>query len=183
MLIQLFILGVLSESNYHPYFIKKLFKSFVGVDPSFKMSDGKLYYHFDSLEKKGYIEKKEVVQTDNRPEKTVFAITEDGKAYMVELIYKTFNNINISNVNSLYIPILFLKFVDLNRVIILLDQAIQKESKRIDSLLAAGNNPSVLHVEHIQLIVRHADHQLHENLRWLEDIRDSLIEYMANKDQ
>ncbi|VEI07159.1 hypothetical protein [Kurthia zopfii] len=102
---------------------------------------------------------------------------------MVELIYKTFNNINISNVNSLYIPILFLKFVDLNRVIILLDQAIQKESKRIDSLLAAGNNPSVLHVEHIQLIVRHADHQLHENLRWLEDIRDSLVEYMSNKDQ
>ncbi|VEI07153.1 hypothetical protein [Kurthia zopfii] len=55
MLIQLFILGVLSENNYHPYFIKKLFKSFVGVDPSFKMSDGKLYWNGNSKLNKNYM--------------------------------------------------------------------------------------------------------------------------------
>ncbi|GED19528.1 hypothetical protein KGI01_12690 [Kurthia gibsonii] len=57
MLIQLFILGILSENNYHPYFIKKLFTNIVDIDPSFKLSDGKLYYHFDSLEKKDILKK------------------------------------------------------------------------------------------------------------------------------
>ncbi|GED19527.1 hypothetical protein [Kurthia gibsonii] len=40
---------------------------------------------------------------------------------MVELIYKTFNLINLADVQSLYIPILFLKYADLKRVIGLLD--------------------------------------------------------------
>lgn len=178
MLIQLFILGILSENNYHPYFIKKLFTNIVDIDPSFKLSDGKLYYHFDSLEKKGYIKKIEVIHTENRPEKSVYAITDAGRAYMVELIYKTFNLINLADVQSLYIPILFLKYVDLKRVIGLLDQAIERESKRIDSIIEAGSHPSVKDVDHIQLIIRHADRQFNENLKWLQDIRDAIAEHI-----
>lgn len=60
------------------------------MEDTVKINDGTLYYNFEVLLKKGLIRKVEVVQTDNRPEKTTYSITEDGVKMLEEGIYDSF---------------------------------------------------------------------------------------------
>ncbi|MEK4137559.1 hypothetical protein MHB75_05445 [Kurthia sp. FSL E2-0154] len=47
-----------------------------------------------------------------------------------------------------------------------------------ESIIEAGSHPSVKDVDYIQLIIRHADRQFNENLKWLQDIRDAIAEHI-----
>ncbi|WP_258848465.1 helix-turn-helix transcriptional regulator [Staphylococcus saprophyticus] len=53
------------------------------------LTESKLYYHFDSLKKKGLIEVTQTIREENRPDKQIFAITDQGKDALPSMIYKT----------------------------------------------------------------------------------------------
>ena len=63
MSLQIFILGLLSEGEHHPYDIKK--QVFKPLENTITINDGTLYYNFEVLLKKGYIRKIKVVQSEN----------------------------------------------------------------------------------------------------------------------
>lgn len=79
MSIQVFILCKLIEGNNYPYKLKKLLSHPIPFDEFGGLTESKLYYHFDSLAKHGFIETVEVIKEDHRPDKQVFGITNKGR--------------------------------------------------------------------------------------------------------
>ncbi|SDF91870.1 Transcriptional regulator PadR-like family protein [Fontibacillus panacisegetis] len=83
--IRLSILGLLLEENLHPYEISLRMKErFLDQKGQFKI--GSLYYAVDQLEKQSYIEAVETIRSENRPDKTVFRITDKGRTYFHKLL-------------------------------------------------------------------------------------------------
>ncbi|GGA28017.1 PadR family transcriptional regulator [Paenibacillus physcomitrellae] len=85
MPIKLAILGLLMEKNMHPYEIRTIMKD-RALDQNTKIQIGSLYYAVEQLAKQAYIEAVEVIKSDNRPDKTVYQITDKGKAYFEKLL-------------------------------------------------------------------------------------------------
>ncbi|TNJ66941.1 PadR family transcriptional regulator [Paenibacillus hemerocallicola] len=85
MSMRLVILGLLMEGDSHPYEIRqKMIER--EMHRFMKMKDGSLYYAIDQLKKDGMIETVEVVRDSNRPDKTIYRITEAGKASFQTLL-------------------------------------------------------------------------------------------------
>ncbi|WP_350279814.1 PadR family transcriptional regulator [Kribbella sp. HUAS MG21] len=72
------VLGSLGERPMHPYEISTMLRA-RGKDQSIKVNYGSLYSVVSSLEKHGFIEAQETVREGNRPERTVYRITEAGR--------------------------------------------------------------------------------------------------------
>ncbi|WP_226956115.1 helix-turn-helix transcriptional regulator [Staphylococcus saprophyticus] len=79
------------------------------------LTESKLYYHFDSLKKKGLIEVTQTIREENRPDKQIFAITDQGKDALPSMIYKLFKNAN--QITEMYIGIANLKYVDKKKIL------------------------------------------------------------------
>lgn len=137
MSIQIFILGKLHDKDYHPYDIKKIINN--GTEGLVRVTDGNLYYNFEALQKKGYIQKVNTIQNDNRPEKTNYTITEEGKEYLKEMIYKSFNK--PEDVRSLFASLLFIRLVDINKLIYSTIETIENLEKQVDYLQANVHHP------------------------------------------
>lgn len=89
--IRLCILGLLLEEDLHPYEISiRMKERFLDQKGQFKI--GSLYYAVDQLEKQAYIEAVETIQSMNRPDKTVFRVTDKGRAYFHKLLIDRFKD-------------------------------------------------------------------------------------------
>lgn len=170
MTLQIFILGTLSEGDRHPYDLKKqVLKS---LDSAISINDGTLYYHFEVLAKKGLIKKIKVVQSENRPEKTTYGITDKGRKALEEDIYAVFQN--VTNVTTLYSSLLFLDKVDKNKLAYLIEESIERMAKKIE--LIEQSDPEITHVipeskrVPVRLIAEHAHQMLQSNLIWLQKL-------------
>lgn len=173
MQLQIFILGILCEGNNHPYEIKKLIQKNINDEEIVKVNDGTLYYRFESLLKKGYIVKIEVSRENNRPERTTYGITDQGRDALKKDIYKSFQN--FSNLRSLYASLLFLKHVDLGKIIDLTEKAVERTKKRFQ-LLYDSQMPEWWGIysekvsENIDFITSHARSNIEYDLEWLEKL-------------
>jgi DNA-binding PadR family transcriptional regulator len=78
-LLALAVLSCLSERPMHPYEISQTLRQ-RGKDQSIKLNYGALYGIVDKLAASGLIEARETVRQGRRPERTVYAITDDGIA-------------------------------------------------------------------------------------------------------
>jgi DNA-binding PadR family transcriptional regulator len=83
------VLGSLGERPMHPYEISTQLRA-RGKDQSIKLNYGSLYSIVAALEKNGFIEAVETIREGNRPERTVYRITDAGQAeftdWLTELI-------------------------------------------------------------------------------------------------
>lgn len=88
MSMKLMVLGLLMEKDRHPYEMRQAIKR-RNWDYAFKLRDGSLYYAVDQLRESGLIEAVEVVPVpgENRPDKTIYRITEAGREQFMELFY------------------------------------------------------------------------------------------------
>jgi DNA-binding PadR family transcriptional regulator len=88
MSMRLLILGLLMECNRHPYEIRQTIKE-RNWHHAFKLRDGSLYYAIDQMRNDGLIEATEVIPVagNNRPDKTVYGITEKGRSVFLQLLY------------------------------------------------------------------------------------------------
>ena len=75
MSMKLVILGLLLEGDKHPYEVQHIMKE-RQMDCYIKYAKGSLYYAFEQLEKQGAIRVTTIVRDTNRPDKTIFHITE-----------------------------------------------------------------------------------------------------------
>lgn len=172
MSLQIFILGVLSSGHHHPYDIKKMFKQNV-LDESSKINDGTLYYNFEVMLKKGYIEKIEVIRDDNRPEKTTYGITPLGKEYLEQEIYASFKN--FTRVDALYSSVLFLKHADPKKLMFLIEEAKEKVQNKIKADTAfweavRDETPPAVHLIH-----DHSLSLLKIDLEWLNKLEQLVM--------
>jgi DNA-binding PadR family transcriptional regulator len=110
MSIQIFILSKLMEENSYPYKLKKQLSEPIPLEQLGGLTESKLYYHFDSLTKKGLVETVEIIKEQNRPDKQVFAITAKGREELPKLIYKLFENAN--EIKDMLVGLANIKYVD-----------------------------------------------------------------------
>lgn len=75
------VLCLLDERPMHPYEMSTTLRERHKED-SIKLNYGSLYSVVASLQKYGLISVKEIVREGNRPERTIYAITQDGRAKM-----------------------------------------------------------------------------------------------------
>ncbi len=162
MSLQIAILGMLWEKESHPYEIKKRFQHY-NLDTVVTITDGALYYNFDSLLKKGYIEQREVVHSDNRPDKTMYAITQKGRQGLKEEIYNSFKK--YTEIRSLYSVIPFIRLVEHDRLAILIEDILKKLYQRVD--LIEKNRfefPELTKLEEIQFLANYSEEGLKNDI-------------------
>jgi DNA-binding PadR family transcriptional regulator len=80
-LLALAVLACVAERPMHPYEISTTLRT-RGKEQSIKLNFGSLYSVVESLAKHGLIESQGTVRDGKRPERTVYAITADGRAEM-----------------------------------------------------------------------------------------------------
>ena len=73
------VLACLSERPMHPYEMAATMRT-RGQDASIRLNYGSLYGVVETMLKRGLIEEQEVVREGRRPERTVYRITDDGRA-------------------------------------------------------------------------------------------------------
>lgn len=174
MSLSLYILGSLAHEDSHPYKLKKRLLDVLPID---KMSEGKYYYNFEALQKKGLIEPVETIQKENRPNKTLYRITQKGRKFLEQEIYNSFKN--VSKLEDLYISIYLLKYIDPVKAAFFLEDAIKQEKKRWAEYREAKNNEELKksfdlldekQQKSVQFISEHAFSQADQNIRWMEKL-------------
>ncbi|KPV44188.1 hypothetical protein AN477_08555 [Alicyclobacillus ferrooxydans] len=70
-------MALLSERPSHPYEMSVMMKA-RHWHTSIKLNYGSLYTVIDGLEKRGYVKAQETIREGNRPERTVYVLTETG---------------------------------------------------------------------------------------------------------
>ncbi|MCQ6562372.1 PadR family transcriptional regulator [Paenibacillus mendelii] len=167
MSLQIFILGMLCEDYHHPYDIKKMFKR-IKLEEVLKISDGTLYYNFDVLLKKQYIEKIEIIRDEHRPDKTTYGITDKGREALQQEIYNSFKR--FTDIKSLYAPLTFLKHADKDKISFLLEESIEKLRKKINKNHDGWNSLLQKPQETVQFIYEHALNRMELDAQWLEKL-------------
>jgi DNA-binding PadR family transcriptional regulator len=77
------VLALLTERPMHPYQMSSTLKE-RRKEESIKINYGSLYAVVESLHKRGLIEVRETVREGNRPQRTIYAITEAGEIMLVD---------------------------------------------------------------------------------------------------
>ncbi|GAA4020277.1 PadR family transcriptional regulator [Allokutzneria multivorans] len=84
-LMALAVLSVLAQRPMHPYEMASMLRA-RGKDADMGIKWGSLYTVVRNMEKHGLIEAAETVRQGGRPERTIYRITDDGRAEMVDWV-------------------------------------------------------------------------------------------------
>ncbi len=168
------VLGSLSERPMHPYEISTTLRA-RGKDSSIKLNYGSLYSVVAALEKHGFIEAQETVRDGNRPERTVYRLTDAGQRefadWLTELIGSPSREYHPLEAGLSYMPGLHP-----DQVVELLEKRIAAVDAEIEQITAAHEQmtamdfPRVFWVEsEFRLALLKAEsayvHQLAEEIR------------------
>jgi DNA-binding PadR family transcriptional regulator len=82
-LLALAVLGILVERPMHPYEMASALRS-QGKEGVLQLRGGSLYAAVQGLEKSGYVEATGTTRQGGRPERTVYAITDAGRAELMQ---------------------------------------------------------------------------------------------------
>jgi len=82
-LLALPVLSALAERPMYPYQVATMLRE-RGKDHSVKINWGSLYTVVQNLEKNGFIEEVETIRDGKQPERTVYQITESGRAELLD---------------------------------------------------------------------------------------------------
>lgn len=138
MSMKLLILGLLMERDRHPYDIRQTIKQ-RNWNECFKLRDGSLYYAVDQLREHALIEAVEFVAVpgDNRPDKTIYRITESGKNEFNKLLYDQLKQVSYPQ-HPVFLALPFIRYGDHEQTEqLLLKQlaACEERIKRMEAVL------------------------------------------------
>jgi DNA-binding PadR family transcriptional regulator len=91
MTVRLVILGLLRERPLYGYEIKQLIEEHMSDWTS--IAFGSIYFALDKLADEKFVEKVEVEQENNRPARSVYQITEKGRAEFVRLLRENWQQV------------------------------------------------------------------------------------------
>lgn len=162
------------EDNTYPYKLKKQLSEPIPLDELSGLTESKLYYHFDSLEKKNFIEAVEVIKEENRPDKKVFKITDKGREELPKLIYKMFEN--GVEIKGMMVGIVNLKYVDREKVIKILEKKLADSKERWNYIKNMQENLSIEkeREELVKFLVRYVEDKAENKLQWLEELVEQI---------
>ncbi len=90
MSVRMVLLGLLHERPLYGYEIKQIIEAHMGDWTS--IAFGSIYFALDKLSEEGLVEKIATEQKGNRPSRSVFQVTEKGKAEFQKLLRESWQN-------------------------------------------------------------------------------------------
>lgn len=161
MSVQIVVLGIMKQKACHPYEIKQILLQ-NKWDKLITVTDGNLYQAIRTLTKNDYIKEIKQEQKNNRPNRTVYLITNKGEEYLRDSILNVFKN-RQADQRSLYTALLFIKDADISEVLTTIDEWIHNLESKLKSYIPPKNE---IH----KLIQNHHYSNLHLQRDWLRDV-------------
>ncbi|MCL6603447.1 MAG: PadR family transcriptional regulator [Paenibacillus sp.] len=174
MSMKLAILGLLQERNMHPYEITLVMKE-RGMDRITKLQMGSLYYAVDKLAMEGYIEAVETISSPDRPDKTIYRITEAGHVLFEQLVLQQFKK-NDTVYHPLYMALALSRHIDQSKIAKLLEERIRETEHLV-------NLAYQVYEEHVAIVPRSALHLMYgryehsvTELKWLKRLYEDVLD-------
>jgi DNA-binding PadR family transcriptional regulator len=170
MAIQIYILSKLMKDNSYPYKLKKELSEPIPLDKLGGLTESKLYYHFETLAKKGLIESFETIKEEHRPDKQVFAITAKGREELPKKIYKLFETAD--TISEMLVGIASIEYVERNKVVEILEKKLDnyierwEEITNYDTNVQVGNDKEKL----LELISGYMETKVEHATFWLREL-------------
>jgi DNA-binding PadR family transcriptional regulator len=161
MSIQIVLLGLLQEKSYHPYEMKKTIIE-NKWDHLFPVTDGNIYHAIRKLEKNDWVEAEKEEQVNNRPNRTVYRITDEGRVQLSKEIQLVFEQ-RLKEPRSLYPATLFIHSANVDEITKMIEQWIN-ELRKENSVQTEYPTPIP------QLIHRHYKETNELYIKWFEDL-------------
>lgn len=181
MSMKLVILGLLMEANRHTYEIRQTMKE-RGMTNYMKLQDGSLYYAMDQLHKEGLVEALEVVRDTNRPEKTIYQITEAGKRKFQELLSHQLHE-EIKHYHPLYVALPFTVHGDQAKIADILEHKILEQKMIMNKMKSLYNEHLTIVPRVVLQMMVGSYKRAFTELKWLEELqRDAREGRLQEKD-
>ena len=169
---RLVILGILKNKSLHGYEIKHIIEEHMGDWTN--IAFGSIYFALNMLNKEGYVEQDTVKKVGNRPSRSIYKITEKGKAEFLNLLRKTWESMERT-----YFPLDIAIAFSYN----LPEKEIKEYiKKRIDYLEVTINLVKDEKKEHIgqnnvpkaaEYVFSHSEYHLEAEYNWLRDLLEN----------
>ncbi|WP_342420281.1 PadR family transcriptional regulator [Paenibacillus sp. FSL E2-0178] len=173
MSMKLLILGLLLERDMHPYEITLVMKERT-MDQFIKLQMGSLYYAVDKLAEGSHIEAVEVIRSTDRPDKTIYRITDKGKELMEQLILQQIKKSDQLH-HPLYMALALSRYIDQEKLERLLEERIRETEHQV-------NFAYQVYEEHISIVPRSALHLMYgryehclTELKWLKRLHEDVV--------
>jgi DNA-binding PadR family transcriptional regulator len=164
----LFILGVLHRGDFHPYEIKRRLENAM-VECFTDVDVGTLYYAVRQLEKDGLISAVGQERVTRGGVRTVYRITEKGRAEFKDLLHRQFEQPGPVS-QTLYGALLFLHLCDLEAVEGLVRRRIATLEDQIAKLDTVREQMREVLSTGGQYLIRHLDRQRRLDREWLSEL-------------
>ncbi|KAA0966340.1 PadR family transcriptional regulator [Sporosarcina sp. ANT_H38] len=170
MSIQVYILGILAEENSYPYMLKKRLSEPIPIDQFTGLNENKLYYHFEKLAAKGHIIPVETIREENRPDKHVYQITEQGRQELKIQMYNAFEN--AKEISEMYIALVNIKHVEIEKVIAIIERKLEKNRLTWETYLSFSPRVDEHSDQYLgfKYIGDHSLSRAQHTKEWLEDL-------------
>ncbi|MEK4062088.1 MULTISPECIES: PadR family transcriptional regulator [Paenibacillus] len=172
MSMKMVILGLLLEKDRHPYEITLVMKERM-YDRMIKLQMGSLYYAVDKLAQEGHIEAVETISSNDRPDKTIYRISDKGKALFEQLVIQQIKKTD-EVFHPLYMALALSRHIDQGKVEKLLQERIREVEHQV-------NYAYQVYEEHISSVPRSALHLMYgryehslTELKWLKRLYDDV---------
>lgn len=178
MSIQIYILSKLLEGENYPYMLKKELSEPIPFDKIGNLTESKLYYHFESLTKQGLVEQRKIIKEQNRPDKQVYAITDEGRAQLPNKIYELL--IKAKDISEMVVGLMFLQHVENTRVITILEKKLESLQRKQEQLKEIYNKLQieVTMQNTVDFVESYFSERTSNEIQWLEKLikklKDSL---------
>lgn len=177
MAIQILILSTLMEVNNYPYKLKKQLSEPIAFDKLGNVTESKLYYHFDSLLKKGLIEVVEIIREEHRPDKQVFSITDKGREALPNKIYQLIESAD--DISQMVIALANLKYVNREKVVEILQKKIISFKEHYESFKAFDDQLKVNEDKKqlLSFVDQFSSSKVEHTSYWLEELIQKLQQH------
>jgi DNA-binding PadR family transcriptional regulator len=138
------VLACLTERPMHPYEMAATMRT-RGQDASIRLNYGSLYGVVETMLKRGLVEEHEVVREGRRPERTVYRITDDGRAEVEEWMAQLLGT-SAKEFPQFEAGLSLMGVLPPDRVVQLLDErigALQERLSELDAIVAAATGNGV----------------------------------------
>lgn len=159
MSMKLVILGLLMENDSHPYEIKQKIKD-RNWDHYYKMQLGSLYYAIDQLKKESLVEDIQVVSESNRPEKTIYRITDTGRELFQTMLMEQFKE-KPGSFHPLFSGLIFMHHGKQEELLRIFKTKIEEQQQTVAML-------KELYEEHVPIVPRGVLHLMYSSYEMAE---------------
>jgi DNA-binding PadR family transcriptional regulator len=178
---ELLILGVLHRGNFHPYEIKRRLRDAM-VECYTDVDVGTLYYAIRQLEKNRFIVAVQRQRVARGGIRTVYGISASGKRRFQQLLHEQFAAEG-SVAKTLYAPMLFLQFSDLQLIADLLRARISRETQAIREIAEIRKQLAPLLSTGGLHLLKHLDLQHRLDRKWLRGVLNDVERGTVGRDR